>query len=39
MLSREYLSSVVNELTNSRKISDQTKADFSNSIYPEFMEK
>ena len=28
MLSREYLSSVVNVLTNSRKISDQTEADF-----------
>ena len=29
MLRREYLSSVVNVLTNSVKISDQTKADFA----------
>ena len=28
MFRREYLSSVVNVLTNSVKISDQTKADF-----------
>ena len=28
MVWREYLSSVVNVLTNSVKISDQTKADF-----------
>ena len=28
MFRREYLSSVVNVLTNSIKISDQTKADF-----------
>ena len=29
MFRREYLSSVVNVLTNSLKISDQNKADFS----------
>ena len=33
MLLLEYLSSAVNVLTNSLKISDQTKAEFSNSIY------
>ena len=35
MFWREYLSSVVNVLTNSVKISDQTKADFSQLNLPQ----
>ena len=36
---REYLSSVVNVLTNSVKISDQTKADFVQLNFPQIHEK
>ena len=39
MFRREYLSSVVNVLRKSLKIWDQTKAEFSNSIYLEFMKE
>ena len=39
MFRLEYLSSVVNVLTNSVKISDQTMQTFSNSIDLEFMKK
>ena len=39
MFRREYLSSVVNVLTNSVKISDQTIADFFNSTYLKFKKK
>ena len=39
MLRREYLSSVVNVLTDSVKISDPTIADFVKLIYLEFMRK
>ena len=39
MLSREYLSSVVNVLTNSVKISDQTKADIPQLNLPRINEK
>ena len=38
-LQREYLLSAVNVLTNSLKISDQTNADFYNSVYVKCMEK
>ena len=39
MLRREYLSPVVNLLTNSVKISNQTKADFTQVDLPEIHEK
>ena len=39
MLRWEYLSSVVNVLTNSVKISDQTKADFVQLDLPRIHEK
>ena len=39
MFRREYLSSVVNVLTNSVKISDQTKADFLQLNLPSIHEK
>ena len=39
MFRREYLSSVVNVLTNSVKISDQTKSDFSLLNLPQIHEK
>ena len=39
MVWREYLSSVVNVLTNSVKISDQTKADFVQLNLPRINEK
>ena len=39
MFRREYLSSVVNVLTNSGKISDQTKADFAQINLPRIHEK
>ena len=39
MFRREYLSSVVNVLTNSVKISEQTKADFAQLNLPEIHEK
>ena len=39
MFRREYLSSVVNVLTDSVKISDPAIADFVQLIYPEFMGK
>ena len=39
MVWREYLSSVVNVLTNSVKISDQTKADFVQINLPQIHEK
>ena len=39
MFRREYLSSVVNVLTNSGKISDQTKADFAQLNLPRIHEK
>ena len=39
MFRRQYLSSVVNVLTNSVKISDQTKADFAELNLPQIHEK
>ena len=39
MFRREYLSSVVNVLTNSLKISDQTKADFDQLNLPQIHEE
>ena len=39
MFRREYLSSVVNVLTNSVKISDQTKSDFVLLNLPQIREK
>ena len=39
MFRREYLSSVVNVLTNSVKILDQTKADFAQVNLPQIHEK
>ena len=39
MLRREYLSPVVNLLTNSVKISNQTKADFTQVDLPQIHEK
>ena len=39
MFQREYLSSVVNVLTNSVKISDQSKADFPTLNLPQIYEK
>ena len=39
MLRREYLSPVVNLLTNSVKISNQTKADFIQVDLPQIHEK
>ena len=39
MFRREYLSSVVNVLTNSVKISEQTKADFARLNLPRIHEK
>ena len=39
MVWREYLSSVVNVLTNSVKISDQTKAEFVQLNLPQIHEK
>ena len=39
MFQREYLSSVVNVLKNSVKISDQTKADFAQLSLPRICEK
>ena len=39
MFRREYLSSVVNVLTNSVKISDQEKADFATLNLPQIQEK
>ena len=39
MFRRQYLSSVVNVLTNSVKISDQTKADFVQLNLPRIHEK
>ena len=39
MFRREYLSSVVNVLTNSVKISDHTKADFAELNLPRFQRK
>ena len=39
MVWREYLSSVVNVLTNSVKISDQTKADYVQLNLPQIHEK
>ena len=39
MVWREYLSSVINVLTNSVKISDQTKADFVQLNLPQIHEK
>ena len=39
MVWREYLSSVVNVLTNSVKISDQTKPDFVQLNLPQIHEK
>ena len=39
MFRREYLSSAVNVLTNSVKISDQTKVDFSQLNLPRIHEK
>ena len=39
MLRREYLSLVVNVLTNSVKYLDQTKADFSTLNLPQIHEK
>ena len=39
MFRREYLSSVVNVLTNSVKISDQTIADFAQLNLPQIHEK
>ena len=39
MLREEYLSSVVNVLTNSVKISDQTIADFVQLNLPQIQEK
>ena len=39
MLRREYMSSVVNVLTNSVEISDQTKADFVQLNLPRIQEK
>ena len=39
MFRREYLSSVVNVLTNTLKISDQTKADFDQLNLPQIHEK
>ena len=39
MFRREYLSSVVNVLTNSVKISDQTKAVFATLNLPQIHEK
>ena len=39
MVQPEYMSSVVNVLTNSVKISDQTKADFVQLTLPQIHEK
>ena len=39
MFRQEYLSSVVNELTNSVKMSDQTKPDFADFNLPQIHEK
>ena len=39
MFRREYMSSVVNVLTNSVEISDQTKADFVQLNLPRIQEK
>ena len=39
MFRLEYLSSVVNVLKNTVKISDQTKADFAELILPQIHEK
>ena len=39
ILRQEYVDSAVNVLTKSPNILDLTKADFSSSIYPIFMEK
>ena len=39
MFQKEYMSSVVNVLTNSVKISDQTKADFVQLNLPQIHEK
>ena len=39
MFRLEYLSSVVNVLTNTVKISDQTKADFAELNLPQIHEK
>ena len=39
MFRQEYLSSVVNVLKNSVKISDQTKADFAQLNIPRILEK